>query len=188
MRQFTIDEKSTSNFDDIPSNVCNKKFPLVTKKGTSYLFLWFCALHGHCLGFHIIPGSEGRKDPAASLYTHSSTAPDVICYDFACSLSEYCHNRESGYFAKSRFFHDVFHGFSHVCSKGFRCNRLPSFDTVNSSICEQFNAFLQKIKTSGKLMSQERFTFFVQFFIHIWNSQKRSSYEKRLHIAVIGKD
>jgi len=36
------------------------------------LFLWFCPAHGHCYGFHVIPGSEGRKDPANSLYTFLS--------------------------------------------------------------------------------------------------------------------
>ena len=43
-------------------------------------------MHGHCYGFHIIPGSEGRKDPHASLNTHCEIAPKNIVYDFACSL------------------------------------------------------------------------------------------------------
>ena len=116
----------------------------------SYLFLWFCPQHGHCYGFHIIPGAEGRKDSAASLYTHIVKAPDVIMYDFCCGLSEYVHNRESGFFRKTRFFHDVFHSFTHKCTPAFRCNKLFGFDGVNSSICEQFNSFLQNIKTSAK--------------------------------------
>ena len=169
MRKFTIDKDSRSNFDDVPSSVCNKKFPLVSKKGVSYLFLWFCPIHGHCYGFHIIPGSEGRKDPAAFLYTHLETAPESILYDFACSLSEYAHNRESGYFKYSSFYHDAFHGYTHLCCSCFRCNRLETFDAVNSSICEQFNSFLQNVKASAKLMSQTHFCFYLQFFIHIWN-------------------
>ena len=39
------------------------------------------------------------------------------------------------------------------------------FDGINSSICEQFNSFLQKIKTSGKLMGKARFVLYLQFFI-----------------------
>ena len=69
-------------------------------------------MHGHCYGYHIIPGSEGRKNPAASLYAYSEVPPDVVLYDFACSLSEYVHNRESGFFASTRFYHDIFHGFT----------------------------------------------------------------------------
>ena len=64
----------------------------------TYLFLWFYPMHGNCLGFHMIPGSEGRKDPAVALNTHLATPPKVVFYDFACSLSEYVKNRESGYF------------------------------------------------------------------------------------------
>ena len=176
IRRFNIDSKSNSgNFDDTPELVCSKAFPQVSKKGTSYLFLWFCPMHGHCYGYHIIPGSEGRKDPAASLYAYSEVPPDVVLYDFACSLSEYVHNRESGFFASTRFYHDIFHGFTHKCTSAFRYDKLNGFGDINSSICEQFNSFLQKIKTSAKLMSQVHFSFFVQFFIHQWNKQKAAA-------------
>ena len=57
---FTVDEKRGSqNFDDRPAKVCNKYFSQVSKRGSTYLFLWFCPLHGHYYGFHMIPGSEG---------------------------------------------------------------------------------------------------------------------------------
>ncbi|XP_057302291.1 uncharacterized protein LOC130636556 isoform X1 [Hydractinia symbiolongicarpus] len=172
VRSFPVDTKDQQNFDDTPDEICQKRFPQVSKKGTSYLFLWFCPKHGHCLGFHIIPGSEGRKDPAASLYAYCEHPPEVVLYDFTCSLSEYVHNRESGYFKDTRFFHDVFHGYTHSCSSAFRYNGLLGFEAVNSSICEQFNSFMQKIKTSAKLMSQTHFTFYLQFFIYIWNKKK----------------
>ena len=186
-RKFTIDSKSNPNWDDISSVQCGKRYPQVTKKGTSYLFLWFCGLHGHCYGFHVIPGSEERKDPASSLYTHKEKAPGTIFYDFSCALSEYCHNRESGFLAETKYFHDVFHGFSHSCSSTFKSSRLKQYDAVNSSICEQFNSFLQKIKTSAKLMSQTHFTFYVQFFIHIWNKQKHEASKKLDIVGNLGK-
>ena len=178
-RLFEIDRKKTSkrdNFDDDPDKLCSKSFPMVSKRGTTYLFLWFCPAHGHCYGFHIIPGSEGRKDAANSLYCYLEKAPETIFYDFACSLDEYCKNRETGYFGNTRFFHDIFHGYTHKCSKIFKSNRLLGYDGINTSICEQFNSFLQCIKASCKLMTQEHFTFYVQFFIHQWNiARKRSS-------------
>jgi hypothetical protein len=187
IRSFSIEKKNKVNFDDSPDLLCNKKFPVVSKKGTTYLFLWFCAVHGHCYGFHVIPGSEGRKDPAASLYTHSDVAPDDVLYDFACSFAEYSKNRESGYFANTRFFHDVFHGYSHKCTKAFRCNRLLGFNSVNSSICEQFNSYIQKIKKSAKLMSQPHFMLYLQFFIHLWNQSKYETFRKKLCTAVTGR-
>nr|XP_047137215.1 uncharacterized protein LOC105847614 isoform X3 [Hydra vulgaris] len=189
MRMFSVDKSSNNNlFDDIPSEICNKLFPQVSKKGVSFLFLWFCPMHGHCYGFHIIPGSEGRKDPHASLYTHLEVAPKNIVYDFACSLSEFCHNRESGYFKDTSFFHDVFHGYTHKCADVFRCNRLGSFYPINTSICEQFNSFLQNIKSSAKLMTQTHFCFYLQFFIHIWNQRKKNLFEKRLIMSENTKD
>ena len=153
----------------------------------SYLFLWFSTQHGYCYGFYVIPGAEGRKDPADALYTHIVKAPDVTMYDLCCGLSEYVHNRESGFFKNTRSFHDVFHLFTNKCTPVFRCNKLIGFDGVNSSICEQFNSFLQKIKTSAKLMSQIHFTFYMQFFIYIWNSQKIRSFNKKRSIAVSGE-
>lgn len=185
VRPFDIDLDGTTkkNFDDVPDEVCEKRFPDVSKKGTTYLFLFFCPIHGHCYGYHIIPFSEGRKDPSAALYTHLATPPESVFYDFSCSLSEYCLNRESGYFANTRFFHDVFHGYTHKCSQVFKSNRLRHYDQINSSICEQFNSFLQCVKSSAKLMTQTHFSFFLQFFIYMWNAKKKRSFQGRLNIA-----
>ena len=151
-------------------------------------FLWFCPQHGHCLGYHIITGSEGRKDAHASLYTHLHKPPSNIFYDFACSLSEYSKNRESGFFADTRFFHDIFHGYSHKCCHTYKCNRLDGMNAINTSICEQFNSFLQRIKSSAKLMKQSHFSFYVQFFIHQWNLKILQSNEKRMNIAVKSRE
>ena len=163
VRGFSIDRDSEKDvhFNNTFRNLCFKKFPQVSKKDISYLFLWFCPQHGHCYGSHVIPGAEGRKDPAASLYTHTVKAPDVIMYDFCCGLSKYVHNRESGFFKNARFFHNMFHSYTHKCKPAFRCNKLIGFDGVNSSIWEQFNSFLQNNKTSAKLMSQTHFAFYI---------------------------
>ena len=122
MRKFTIDvvneKKQKKNYDDLPDdeNICEKIYPNVSKAGQSYLFVWLCLKHGECLGFHMIPGSEGRKDAHASLYCYSEKVPKLIFYDHTCSLAEYYKNRESGFYKSSRFFHDIFHGYSHKCS------------------------------------------------------------------------
>ena len=117
IRGFTADKTSVNNnFYDIPSSVCNKSFPQVSKKVTLYLFLWFCPIHGNCYWYHIIPVSESRKDPTASLYTPLEKAPENVLYDFACSLSEFTHNRQSGYFKNTSFFYVVFHGYTLLSS------------------------------------------------------------------------
>ena len=150
------------------------------------MFLWFCPLHGHCYGFHIINGQEGRKDPACSLYNHLENAPDVIYYDFACGLEEYFLNRESGYIKNTRFYHDIFHSYNHKCSHIYKSQLVTGLEGVNSSICEQFNSFLQCIKGSARHMSQQRFMFYVQFMVHNWNERKRLSYERKLRTALRG--
>ena len=66
-----------------------KKIPSVSYGGFCYVLV-VCPVHGHCYGFHIISGGEGRKDPFSSLYKYKLTAPDELFYDFACQLKEYC--------------------------------------------------------------------------------------------------
>ena len=172
VRTFSIDvlnKKKENNFDDKPLDLCTKVLPQVSKKGMTFLFLWFCPRHGHCYGFHIIPGCEGRKDPAAAVYTHMETPPKCIFYDHTCSLSEYIKNRESGFFKNTRVFHDGFHGFTHKCSTSLSCADLNCFSQVNTCICEQFNSYIERLKSSAKLLSQVHFVFYLQFFIHQWN-------------------
>ena len=187
-RQFSIDKKSTGfGFeDDIGDGTCRKRYPLVTTKATTFLFLWFCPIHGHCYGFHIINGSEGRKDPACSLFNHLEKSPEVIYYDFACSLEEYFLNRESGYIKSTRLYHDIFHSYNHKCSNVYKSQQVQGLEGVNSSICEQFNSFLQCIKASTKHMSQTRFMFYVQYMVHLWNKRKKESFERKLRTAVRG--
>ena len=185
VRKFTIDNDrdiQRNNDHDDPAlefERCNKLYSKVqtSAPGTSNLFLWFCADHGHCYGFHMT-GAEGRKDPSASLYSYLDSPPDAIFYDFACNLQEYCLNRESGYYKNVRFFHDIFHGYAHKCSTAFRSSRLQGFESVNTEICEQFNSFIQHIKKSARQMSQTHFCFYLQFFLHQWNKKKTVSSEK----------
>ena len=135
----------------------------MTTKATTFLFLWFCPIRGHCCGFHIINGSEGRKDPASSLFNHLEKSPDVIYYDFVCSLEEYFLNRESGYIKSTRLYHDIFHSYNHKFSNVCKSQHVQGLERVNSPICQKFNRFLQCIKASTKHMLQTRFMFYVQY-------------------------
>ena len=123
MPTYEIRGKSrNTNYDDDPEVdiACSKKFPSVSFGGFGYLFLWFCPIHGHCYGFHLISGGEGRKDPFSSLFKYMEKAPKHIFYDFACQLSEYCLNREPEFFKHTRFWHDLFHSLGHKCGINFK--------------------------------------------------------------------
>ena len=124
--------------------------------------------------------------PACCLYNHLEIAPEIIYYDFACSLEEYCMNRETEYFKNARFFYDIFHGYNHTCSKIYSSKNLIHLNSVNSSICEQFNSYLQYIKNSAKQMSQEHFMFFLQYMIRLWDEKKKKSFMEKLNIALSG--
>jgi hypothetical protein len=165
---------------------CSKYYPSPSKSGFSYMFLWFCPVHGHCYGFHLVPSSEGRKDPFYSLYKYLPEPPEEVFYDFACSLSEYSLNRAPKYARNIRFFHDVFHGFNHKCGFGFRSRRIPELQDYNTEVCEQFNSFIQCIKYTASHLSQPHFCLFMQFFIYLYNKDKTAKFEKKacLHCLV----
>ena len=165
---------------------CRKKYPLVSFGGYSYILLWFCPLHGHSYGFHLIDGAEGRKDPFCSLLKYIPDMPDELFYDFACSLSEYCLNREPDLFKNTHFWHDLFHAIGHICGINFRSTKVEGLDGVNSEICEQVNAYLQCIKYTGSHLSQEHFVFFLQFFLYILNQEKTQRQREMAKIALAG--
>jgi hypothetical protein len=165
------------------STRCKKTFgPTVRQKGSTFLMLCFCPLHGHCHGFHMVPESEGRKDPHAAMLCYLPKPPLEVYYDFACGLSEYCWNREPFFYAGTRFFHDTFHRFSHKCSFSLSTAGITSLK-CNTSICEQFNSHLRRIARCLPNLTQEHFVFFVQFFTHRWNLRKANELEVLKKIA-----
>ena len=165
---------------------CRKKYPMVSFGGYSYILLWFCPLHGHTYGFHLIDGAEGRKDPFCSLVKYLEEMPEELYYDFACSLNQYCMNREPDLFKNTRFWHDLFHAIGHICGINFRSTKVEGLDGVNSEICEQVNSYLQFIKYTGSHLSQEHFVFFLQFFLYLLNKDKTERHREMAKIALAG--
>jgi hypothetical protein len=169
---------------NVDGTQCRKIFPEAAKSGTTYLYLIFDPAHyGHCYGFHIITSSEGRKDAFSPPFLYMEQAPRDFFYDFSCQLEEYCLNREPMYWRETRFWHDIFHGYSHKCPFVYSSRRLHHLHANNTEICEQFNSYIQKIKYSARSMNQVHFIFYLQFFIHKWNEIKRCEYEKQLTSA-----
>lgn len=153
--------------DEAGEETCEKYF----KKGFgwSYCFLFFCPKHGHCYGFHLISGAEGRKDPFSALVKYLPVAPRIIFYDYACQLSEYAFNREPEYFRNTEFFHDIFHGVNHKCPYAFQCGAIADKRCYNTSCAEQFNSYFVKIKATGKCLRMSRFMLYAQHMMYLWN-------------------
>ena len=179
---------TSTNYDDPPEadEECRKLFPAVSYGGYGYLFLWSCPLHGHAYGFHLIQGSEGRKDAFCSLYKYMETAPREIYYDFACQLSEYSLNRAPAFFKFTRFWHDLFHAITHLCGNNYKSGRVNSLDGINSEICEQTNSYLQCIKFTCSHLSQNHMVLFFQFFLFLMNKEKTNKFQKQAAIAYAG--
>ena len=166
---------------------CSKDYPHVPYGGFGFMFLFFCPYHGHCYGFHLIDGGEGRKDPFSAMFKFMEEPPDDLFYDFACKLQEYCLNREPDFFKSVRFWHDLFHAINHICGINFRSTRVVGLEGANSEICEQFNSYMQCVKYTGTHLSQINFMLFSQFFIYLYNKDKTASFKEIANIALAGK-
>ena len=126
------------NYDKCPQvdSKCTKNFPTVSFDGYGYLFFFFCPIHGHCYGLHLIWG-KGRKDPFSVMFKYMETPPEELYFDFACGLSDYCLNREPEFFKNTHFWHDIFHFINHTCGINFKSGRVLGLEGINSEICEQ---------------------------------------------------
>ena len=183
MPHYKVSDSANETYRAAP---CNKKYPQVSSGGWGYMFLFFCPIHGHCYGFHLVDGAEGRKDPFSALYKYKPHAPKDIFYDFACQLNEYCLNREPAFFKWMRVWHDLFHGCNHICVPCFKSTRVLGLKHINSEICEQFNSYLQSIKYTGSHLSQTNFMLFSQFMVFAWNREKTRRFKQLVSVAVRG--
>jgi hypothetical protein len=168
-------------------DACRKMYPKISMGGFGYMFLYFCPEHGHCYGFHLIKSSEGRKDPFYPLLKYKKTPPTDLYYDNACQLCEYSLNREPEYCKNIRFWHDLFHSFTHKgCGHVFKSKRVHDLLGVNSEVCEQFNAYIQCVKYTACKMTKSNFMLYVQFMVYLWNLRKTANYQNMYNIAVAG--
>ena len=87
-RKFEIDMENDKHKKASNTWQWEKKFPEVNGKASTVLCHFFCPIHHHCYGFHIVDGSEGRKDQFLAMYCHLPKAPRWFFYDFACKAEE----------------------------------------------------------------------------------------------------
>ena len=187
--KYVLDVRKKRTAKDLPDDAeptCKKNYPTVSYGGFGYMFLFFCPIHGHTYGFHMISGGEGRKDPFAALFKYMEEPPEEVFYDFACQLSEYSLNREPHFFKYTRFWHDLFHGTTHLCGDNFKSGRVKGLDGLNTEICEQTNSYLQCLKYTASHLSQVHFVLFMQFFLYLWNDEKTKTYKLTAQTAIAG--
>ena len=123
---------------EVCGNGCTKKRQFVIgHKQRSAIWIWMCMKHDTILGYHIMGKSEGIRDALFPLYRFRKTAPKAIFVDFACGCEEAALNWLPEFFKDTQFFHDVFHGYTHICAERFSATRLEEFVGLNSSVMEQ---------------------------------------------------
>lgn len=110
------------------------------------LWIWTCMLHHRVVGYHVMPHGEGRRDCLLSLLRFKLDPPHAVWVDFACHAEETGLNWAPEYFRDVQWYHDTFHGFSHVCAGRFSSAGLADMKLMNTSIMEQMNSFLQPIR------------------------------------------
>jgi hypothetical protein len=132
---------------DISGDGCTKKRPVfIGQRQRTWLWIYTCLRHQQIIGFHVIISSEGMRDAVAPLYRFLPNPPKNIWVDYACGMAEVALNWMPDYYRSVRFFHDVFHGYGHVCGPTHKSHRHREFLRVNTSLMEQVNAFIQPLR------------------------------------------
>ncbi|XP_046844760.1 uncharacterized protein LOC124438628 [Xenia sp. Carnegie-2017] len=156
------DQNGAGHLDDCAKGVRSKK-----KHGSLIpgIFLILCP-HGICYGFQVMPDHESPNVPFTILRTRFSEAPELVIYDNACKLHEYCLNRDPAFFKKSKFIVDKFHWRNHSgCSEGYDINRYPILKTHNSQAAEQCNSVMKPLASMVSYMEYDNFLLFSKLYI-----------------------
>ena len=99
--------------------------------------------HESIIGFHIMPGAEGKRDLLYPLYKYKEDPPKQIWVDFGCGCNEMALNYLAEHYGDTEFFVDAFHNYSHKCPS---CFVFPYFidvlkdgncNAVDRSICSR---------------------------------------------------
>ncbi len=110
------------------------------------LWVYMCMEHEFVIGYHIMKHGEGRRDGIIPPYRFMENPPEAIFGDYVCGWEETALNLMPGFYRLVQFFHDIFHGCIHTCSERFCSRGLDQFASINTSLMEQFNSFLQPLR------------------------------------------
>ena len=78
------------------------------------------------------------------------------------------------YYENVKMFHDIFHGYQHLCSGTFDSRRSPKYNRIQTSLVEQCNSYLQSLRGVAKsgTMKLSTFMFWIEVFAVEWNHHK----------------
>lgn len=174
-----MDGRQEAPADGAPEASACKHGSRKTTQRTGGVFTWFCQ-HGVCYAFYMLDKAEGRDDAYSFLVSYFETAPEVVVYDFACNLQEYCLNRSPRFFANTLFVVDRLHWDNHQsCSYGFSIDMYTILSAVNSQMAEQANSSLKYIRASVSRMRQRSFMLQMRVYLDEWNARKLAA----LHVT-----
>lgn len=150
---------------------CNKNSKTKGNTGPG-TFAIFCLKHNKCIGFHLLTHSESPYTVFEVLLTRFQKPPKVIVYDNGCNLLTYALKREPYFFKDSHIVIDGLHFADHKnCSDVFDIRMYSQYDEFNSSLCEQKNSKLSKIKGWLMYMNAENFLTFLNYYLW-WLNRK----------------
>lgn len=153
------------------SRACTHAF-LTRGPRTGGVFTVMCE-HAVCYSFFVMPGAEGRNELYSWIMKHMVKAPELVVYDFACSLHAYCLNRAPQFFSNTLFLVDRFYWGNHAsCSHAYDITRFAQYDSLKTEVCEQLNNALRKIKSTVTQMSLGSFMAFARLFFEMWNKER----------------
>lgn len=160
--------------DESASGCRKKRFQFVGNRQRSSIWIMVCMRHETIIGFHIMPFGEGCRDLIYPLYRFKEKPPSQIWCDFACGCSETAQNYLPEYFTDTAWYHDVFHGYTHLCPSVFESKDMPFYSALNTSIMEQINSFLQPLRGILKSGTTKLATAMVwlEAFAMDWNERK----------------
>ena len=133
--------------EEFSTSGCSKKrFGIIGHRQRSGLWILVCMRHESIIGFHIMPGAEGKRDLLYPLYKYKEDPPKQIWVDFGCGCNEMALNYLAEHYGDTEFFVDAFHNYSHKCPSCFESKRFPEYGEINTSLMEQINSFLQPLR------------------------------------------
>ncbi|EFJ40079.1 hypothetical protein VOLCADRAFT_100152 [Volvox carteri f. nagariensis] len=131
-----------------------------------------------------VAAAEGRNEVYSWMVSYLEKAPDLVVYDFACNLHEYCMNRAPAFFQGTQFAVDRFHWGNHVsCSHAYNLSLFPGLSYINSEVAEQVNSELRPFKAMLSQMKQANFMACMRLALHHRNSARVDTLNRRLVYA-----
>ena len=106
------------------------------------------------------------------IVTHFPKAPELIIYDNACNLSEFCLGREPTFFKSTRFLVDGLHYSGHVnCNPAYDMRTYPLFSDIVSTTAENCNRRLYKIRIGPQFMKAESLVAVMLYWVFRYNRE-----------------